>query len=195
MALMIPVFGMWPPRQRSVKSCQRARRFSSFGLRPLPGYPRGMNHAPGDLSETACDREVAELLAHMDPLSQRSDSGVDPMLKPFLTWGGLYIAGCNGSIDKTEHAALASFVGESHLRIALEEPKKVSHFRNRLNEAITNRAHPLSALDINRIFTCLIAVSQADGTVDNKERDALHSLAKQFGIAPAYIDTLMENQA
>lgn len=151
--------------------------------------------APGGKPSPPCDREIGEMLAHMDPLSQRGDDGAaDPMLKPFLTWGGLYIAGASGSIDQSEHRSLAGFVGESYLKQALAGPKKLSHFREQIKAAIEQRQRPLSALDINRVFTCLIAVARADGGVQQQEIDALHELAESFGVAPAYVDSLLDSQ-
>ncbi len=79
--------------------------------------------ATGGSSFETCDREISEMLSHMDPLSQREGGGADAMLKPYVTWGGLYIAGSNGSIDKTEHTSLAGFVGEAYLKQGSKGPR------------------------------------------------------------------------
>lgn len=149
--------------------------------------------APGGASDESCDKEVSQLLAHMDPLSHRSETGIDPLLQPFLTWGGLYVAGCNGSIDKSEHLALASFIGERHLKKVMSGPKKLSYFKEQLDLAISDRRAPLSALDVNRIFTCLITITKADGNIETVEMNALHELAKRFGVAPSYVDALLQD--
>ncbi len=148
--------------------------------------------APGGRSRDSCDREINDLLAYMDPRGRRSDSdAVDPLIEPFLTWGGLIIAGSDKHLDPSELKALASIVGEHHLKRAMEEPRKLSHWRQRFSEALEQRKQPLSALDINRIFTCLIAIVRADGKIEPQEVAAMHDLGLQLGVSDSYIDGLL----
>ena len=147
--------------------------------------------APGGRSREDCDTEIQELLSHMDPLGARGSAGVDPLLEPFLTWGGLIIAGSSGGLDPSELKALASIVGQHNVDRALQEPKRMAHYRQRFQEALQRREHPFSALDINRVLTCLIMIVRADGKIEQAEVNALYQIAGLFGATPAYVQSLL----
>jgi hypothetical protein len=128
----------------------------------------------------------------MDPLAQRGERDADPALRPLITWAGLYVAGCNGRLARNELASLAALIGESHLQQAIDAgPLALSRFRDELLQTLADRQTPLSALDINRMFTCLIAIARADGGIEAAERAALGDLAKHLGVATGYIDALV----
>jgi len=153
-----------------------------------------IENAPGGRSREVCDREVMELLAHMDPLGARSGSTIDPLLEPFLIWGGLIIAAVDQTIDPTELQALASIVGQERVNLAMQEPRRLTHYRQRFQEALHRREHPLSALDINRVLTCLIAIARADGRLEDAEVKAIYHIASLFGVTPAYVHGLLQGQ-
>lgn len=149
--------------------------------------------APGGRTRDACEKEIDNLLAYMDPRGSRGgDSGVDPVLEPFILWGGMIIAGSDNQIDRSELETLSEMVGQHNVAAALKEPKSLKHYFQRFKECQEKRQQPLSALDLNRIFTCLIAVVRADGKIAQGEISALHKLAKTLGVATAYIDGLLE---
>jgi hypothetical protein len=148
--------------------------------------------ATGAISQERCDREISQMLAHMDPLAQRGDGGADPQLRPLIAWSGLYVAVCNGSFAEGEHRSLVGFVGEAYLQEALDGLSDPQRFRERLTQALQDRRQPLCALDIHRIFTSLITIARADGSIEEREAEALHELAILYGVAPAYVDSLME---
>lgn len=148
--------------------------------------------APGGEPTAACDREIAAMLACMDPLAQRGEAEADPSLRPLVLWSGLYVAGCNGRLERHEVASLAAMVGEQPLREAIAAgPQKLSRFRDELVRAMNDRQTPLSALDINRWFTLLIAIARADGGIEAAELRALHELAAHLHVASGYIDALV----
>lgn len=149
--------------------------------------------AQGERAAASCDQEIAKLLVYMEPMSARSNSEVDPFLEPFLIWGGLYVAASNRVIDPSELKALAGMVGERRVKEALTAPKKMSHYLQQYEQALTTRERPLSALDINRIFTCLAVVVRADGRVDDEEINAMHELGRRSGVAAAYVDSLLQS--
>ena len=147
--------------------------------------------APGGRSRESCDGETKELLAYMDPFSRHGDSQIDPLLEPFLTWGGLIVAGSDNAIHPSELQALASIVGQHRIDQALQEPKRMALYRERFQAALQRREYPLSALDINRVLTCLIAIVRADGRIEHSEINALHHIASLLGVTPAYVDGLL----
>lgn len=151
-----------------------------------------MPSAEGKRPVAKCDDEIVKLLGYMEPLSSRSSADVDPLLEPFLLWGGLYVAASNRVIEPSEVKAIANIVGEQRVKDALQGPRKVSHFLQQYQEALTKRERPLSALDINRILTCLVTVVRADGIVDEHEIEAMHELGRKSGVAPGYVDSLLE---
>ena len=150
-----------------------------------------MPGAPGGRAIHACDREISDLLAYMDPIVDRADGDVDPLLLPFLTWGGLYIAAANRQIEQSELDALTTIIGEHHVAEALQESHEAADYRERFANALKQRRRPLSALDISRVFTCLISMARADGSIDPMEIDAMHDLARQLGVSNSYVDTLI----
>ncbi|MCA9271113.1 MAG: TerB family tellurite resistance protein, partial [Planctomycetales bacterium] len=150
--------------------------------------------APGGADAAQCDAAIAAMLAHMDPLGRRRDQGADPLLRPLILWGGLYIAAANGTIDRQEHRSLAGVVGKQHLKKALAGPLRLSTLKAQLRKAIEQRQRPLCALDIHRVFTALIAIARADGRVEQREIAALHEVAALFGAAAAYVDALLREE-
>jgi hypothetical protein len=148
--------------------------------------------ATGVISQEECDHEIGQMLAHMDPLAQRGEGGADPLLRPLIAWSGLYVAVCNGSFAEGEHRSLVGFVGEAYLQEALDGLSDPNRFRELLTQALQERRQPLCALDIHRIFTSLITIARADGGIEEREAVALYELAILYGVAPAYVDSLME---
>jgi hypothetical protein len=149
-----------------------------------------IREAPGGRDIGACDREIAAMLACMDPLAQRGDT--DPTLRPLVTWAGLYIAGCNGRLLRNEIATLAAMVGEGHLQQAMAAgPQRLSRFRDELLKVMNDRTTPLCALDVNRLFTLLIAIARADGGIEAAELHALYELASHMHVVTGYIDALV----
>jgi hypothetical protein len=147
--------------------------------------------APGGMSADACEREIAGMLAFMDPMSERAGAPFDPMLLPFLIWGGLYTAASNGLIEESELSALSSVVGKAALSEALLEKRSINHYRQCFADAVKGRRRPLSALDINRVFTVLVSVVRADGSVEAQEVEALRHLAGLLKVAPSYVDRVL----
>lgn len=148
--------------------------------------------APGEIDAEVCNRQIANLLSYMDPLSERDGRTIDPMLGPMLLWGGLYIAICHGEVEQPEVAALSGLVGQEPLEVALREPRSGQYYLQRFYDAVASRQKPLSALDMNRVFTSLAIVMRADGSVDAEEVRALHELAGRLGIAATYVDCLIQ---
>ena len=93
-------------------------------------------NAPGGHSGQACDKEITQLLAYMDPRARRTESGIDPLLEPFLTWGSLVVAASDNRIHLTELKALVSVVGKGNVERALSEPRNVPHYQKRFKEAL-----------------------------------------------------------
>ncbi|MGI9458240.1 MAG: M48 family metallopeptidase [Aeoliella sp.] len=149
--------------------------------------------APGGNSLAGCDEQVESLLAYMDPRARRGKSGVDPMLEPFLTWGGLYVAGCDGKVDKTELDALRGVIGSHAMDHALQAPKNLEEYLKRFQSAVDNRDLPLSALDLHRVLECFVAIVRADGVIEDAEITALKKLAKIMGVAEGYALSLLED--
>lgn len=148
--------------------------------------------AAGGTSSESCDKEIGHLLSFMDPMAVRGDLAVDPLLVPYLLWGGLYIAAANSKIVKSEIETLVDVVGESNVHKALEGGKSKKLFREKFAEAVKNRTRPLSAIDVHKIFEAMILVAAADGKLDLEERTALHDLASIMGISTAYVDGLLD---
>lgn len=139
----------------------------------------------------SCDQEIENLLAFMDPMAREDPKGIDPLLVPFILWAGMFVAGSNRKIERSELGAIAQVVGETHITKALKEPRSLSVYRKNFRGVLESRQQPLCALDIGRILTCLVAVARADGAVDDAERAAMRTIAQDLGVPDSYIDHLL----
>ena len=142
---------------------------------------------------TEADRSLERWLAMMDPLARGTGSGADdPMLSDFLLWGGLYVATANGVVTPAEVRNLCEVVGQEPVERALAEVETdADRCREQFLIAKSGRRRKLRALEMHTIFTALAAVARADGLVDEPERQALHDLAQDCGVATAFVDNLL----
>jgi hypothetical protein len=156
--------------------------------------------APGGKRSLAeADRAIDRYLGMMDPLAREEGgdeaSGADPLLTPFLLWGGLYVAAANNKVEPEELASIRSLVGREALKKALAstKPSKRTYLK-KFRAAKDERRRALKALELHRIFSGLSAIAWADGTVDDDEVEALHGLAKLCGVSPGFVDMLIQNK-
>lgn len=152
--------------------------------------------AVGGRTAQEADHEIETLLAMMDPLARRSGEGSDPLLQPFILWGGLYLALISGDAEGVEVERLQSLLGgEAVKREMAGGFPGPQACRERFVQALSSRKSPLTALDLRRIFTAIGSIAGADGTVCDQERAALSDLATVCGISPCFVESLVSQQA
>ena len=148
--------------------------------------------APGGVTIDETDREIEGLLSMMDPLAREAGGSRDAVLEQFLLWGGLYIAAANGVVDSKEIENIRGLVGTEAL--AGEEAKistgSKDTYRKKFLEVRAARRKPLTALELHRIFSGLVTVARADGSLDGSEKDALRALGTDCGISTAFVEGL-----
>ncbi len=141
------------------------------------------------------DRAVSSMLAMMDPLAEERRGLADPVLEPFVLWGGLAVALADGTLHRTELENLRSIVEEGALRSALAERPTVDSCCERFAEARARRARPLSALDLTRVFGALSAVAGADGMVAAEETGVIERLASACGVSGVFVERVLARAA
>ncbi|MFG0330617.1 MAG: M48 family metallopeptidase [Phycisphaerales bacterium] len=153
-------------------------------------------HATGDLKDNEVEREIESLLAMMDPLARKSGDGPDPLLQPFILWGGLFITLANGAADDRELDRLNELVGRSAVEQATSgEMLTAQACYERFVEARGARRAPLSALELHRIFSAIVSVCTADGLACESEQRALAQLANACGVNEGFVNTMMAKAA
>ncbi|MCL4741181.1 MAG: M48 family metallopeptidase [Phycisphaerales bacterium] len=141
------------------------------------------------------DRSVSAMLAMMDPLAEERRGLSDPVLEPFVLWGGLAVALADGTVHRRELENLRSVVDEGALRGALADRPTVESCCERFAEARARRARPLSALDLTRVFAALSAVAGADGMVAAEETGVIERLASACGVSGAFVERALARAA
>lgn len=140
------------------------------------------------------DERIAELLALMDPAArERSDGRQDPYLRKFLLWGGLYVASADGHIDRREVDRLKTLVGKDAVADVARDGKiRASRCLDAFDEAVKRRRRKISALEARRILEALVGIALSDGSIHEREREALVTLGGRLGVPAAGVRLLEE---
>jgi uncharacterized tellurite resistance protein B-like protein len=155
-----------------------------------------IDRAPGGRAASEVDENVESMLAMMDPLARDRSGAADPLLKPFLLWGGLYIATADGALAEKEIENLRSVVGNDSLQSAVSAGGLTPlDCRARFLSARSSRQTPLTALELHRIFSGLASVAAADHEVTSQEIAAMHDLASACGVSPGFVDVALSRAA
>ena len=143
------------------------------------------------------DREVARLLALMDPSGGSSQGLVDPLLARFFFWGGLYIALADGVLEDAEVARLQTVApaGIDVQQLVTSSGFDPDQCLEGFVAAKDERRAKLSAVELHRIIEGLIVVAAADGRIDSTEIEHLYELAGRLGIGPAACDILIADHS
>lgn len=150
--------------------------------------------SPGGEAIAAVDEEVDALLATMDPLARNEGTGRDPLIEEFLLWGGMFIAAASGGVAESELQSIRSLTGADAFEklVGVGTAASPEVYRDRFLAVRRERRKPLSALELHRIFSGLVAIARADGRVDAEEIGPLRTLAEACAVNPLFIERLID---
>jgi hypothetical protein len=148
--------------------------------------------AAGGAPDGEADRSIDRWLSLMNPLARDSvESGsMDPLLIGFVLWAALHVSSSNESMKHLRIARLEAMIGSDSVDRALSDVP--SHgYRERFLLARSERARPLSALELHRIFSSIAQILKADGSVHPEEIRAMKELALECRVQENVIDKLL----
>jgi uncharacterized tellurite resistance protein B-like protein len=143
----------------------------------------------GDLTEAELEREVAGIMALMNPSFLDDASPCHEEIREFLLLGGLAIALADGSLDRSEERELERLVA-ADLRI--EDDALLAIAEGGANDRLAELGHHLDMrLSLQRrkkILEDLTAIALADEQLADAEIAALTHCSRMLGIDPLFIE-------
>lgn len=152
----------------------------------------------GELGEAELEREVAKLVATMEPLHLHTELPAGAQARELLALAGYLIAGIDGEVDDSEAEALAAIVGEgpqAEAALALLESLSPDDADRRIGELAETLSTQLSLLHRQKLVEDLCVIALADKRVTDEEVEALATIADCLHVDPMFVDQVLSAPA
>jgi len=152
---------------------------------------------PESIARLEVERRVDAILADMDPDYLRSEHVVMLKMTEFLAWAGALLIFSDRKVHPKEMEKLQSFVGADLARrvvFELEKGTPLQKLFDKAGELSVPIRGQATAVARTQILSNLIALTLADGTLDQGELNGLTQLCPLLGLDPNNIPVLLERQ-
>jgi uncharacterized tellurite resistance protein B-like protein len=152
-----------------------------------------LGHKDGELAEVDLEREVAAIMALMDPSFLDDKAPCTAEVREFLALGGLAVALADGDVAEGEAEAIAQLCGD---RGVLEDAAKLLELsdtahQERMIEIARTLNLKLSPLQRRKLVEDLTAIALADREILEEELEALAFCAELVEVDVTFVeDTL-----
>jgi len=142
------------------------------------------------LEEAELEREVAAIMALMDPSFLRDDTDRTPLVREFLALAGMSVALSDGTLSRGEREVLGSLVGKRGLVKSAKELLELTPEAHeaRLAEIAAQLRVFLTPLARGKVIEDLVAVAMADRRLELSEIESLAAAASALGVPADFVE-------
>jgi uncharacterized tellurite resistance protein B-like protein len=173
--------------------------YSPLRLRALDLFARSapfrrlIGQQGGEFDEQALEREVAQIMALMDPSFLSDNAPCTAEIREFLALGGLAVAFADGELAHGEQEALGQLCGD---RGVIEDAAKLLELSDaaheeRMLEVARTLNLKLSPLQRQKIVEDLVAIAVADHAIHEEELNALAFSAGLLDVNPLFVEDVL----